>query len=244
MNILLLIAAALFMLAVATGCGTRRHGIATTSRTGQKPVPSHIPIDPSSMSAPTVQLLSEADTWLGVPYRYGGEDRSGIDCSALVLQIYGRSLSIRVPRNSLKQYEFCDRIDRKDLIPGDLVFFSTPSSKSIGHVGIYVGDDMMVHASSSRGVTVSAITSDYYRRHFKGAGRVGSYYAMVDTASLPRISAPVALPTAPENSPEQPILVAATDSVSESVIVADPRASVLDRYREQPIDSVLNAYFE
>lgn len=164
------------------GSGCRSHHVsAGRGSAASRPAPvQHIDYNDSRLQAPAVALLREADSWIGVPYRYGGDTRKGVDCSALVLNVFEKSLSIKMPRNSRKQAEFCSSVSRDNLIEGDLLFFSTPSSREIGHVGIYIGNDCMIHSSSSRGVIVSRITDDYYRRHFKKAGRVDAYVAMLD----------------------------------------------------------------
>ena len=165
-----------------SGSGCRSHHVSAGRGSAvSRPAPvQHIDYNDSRLQAPAVALLREADSWIGVPYRYGGDTRKGVDCSALVLNVFEKSLSIKMPRNSRKQAEFCSSVSRDNLIEGDLLFFSTPSSREIGHVGIYIGNDCMIHSSSSRGVIVSRITDDYYRRHFKKAGRVDAYVAMLD----------------------------------------------------------------
>ena len=118
-------------------------------------------------------LLAEAYTWVGTPYRYGGQSRSGADCSGFVLQVYLNALQIKLPRSSSAQAEYCRNVKRSDLRPGDLVFFSIGKKKGgVNHVGLYVGNNMMLHASGSRGVMVSSLDEPYFRRHYHSAGRV------------------------------------------------------------------------
>ena len=109
---------------------------------------------------------------IGPPYKYGGESRKGTDCSGLTMVVYRDVAGIKIPRNSGKQQEFCSRISRNALSPGDLVFFSSSRKGSVSHVGIYAGSGKFIHASSSRGVILSSLDEDYYRRHFHSAGRV------------------------------------------------------------------------
>ncbi|OHV12874.1 C40 family peptidase [Kushneria phosphatilytica] len=114
-------------------------------------------------------LLSEADAWTGTPYRYGGETRSGIDCSALVQRIYRDSFDISLPRTTAGQVLEGQRIERKELQPGDLIFFR-PSS--VGrHVGIYVDNGLFLHASSSSGVRLSRLDNPYWVSHYWQARR-------------------------------------------------------------------------
>lgn len=131
-------------------------------------------------------LITEANKWLGTPYRYGGNTRNGVDCSGFVLQVYNNALDIKLPRNSAKQYEFCSQVKPSDLIAGDLVFFATSrGSSGVSHVGLYVGDGKMIHASSSKGVIVTNITDDYYKRTFVGAGRVEAYQQLLAASAKP-----------------------------------------------------------
>jgi cell wall-associated NlpC family hydrolase len=114
-------------------------------------------------------IVSEAFSWLGTPYRYGGDDRSGVDCSGLVSQVYG-ALGISVPRTSRTQFENSERVKTDKLQQGDLIFFS--NGAIVNHVGIYIGNGEMIHASSSRGVIKQAVSDEYYTRRFAGVGRV------------------------------------------------------------------------
>lgn len=117
-------------------------------------------------------VVKEAESWIGVKYRYAGNDRGGVDCSGLVVQVYLGAASVALPRNSGKQYEFCTPVPKRNMLPGDLIFFSTPSSPSVGHVGIFIGGDVMIHSSSKRGVEYRSITEPYYIKHYIGSGRI------------------------------------------------------------------------
>jgi cell wall-associated NlpC family hydrolase len=115
------------------------------------------------------QLLSSSKKWLGTPYQYGGTTRSGVDCSAFVLNVYN-DLGYTVPRTSIEQYEFTKKVSSSDKHVGDLVFFRRGSD--VGHVGIYVGSNKMIHASTSRGVIIQDLDNEYLKRTFAGFGRV------------------------------------------------------------------------
>ncbi|MDE6394515.1 MAG: C40 family peptidase, partial [Duncaniella sp.] len=132
------------------------------------------------LDAPSEALLSEARSWLGVPYKYGGNDRRGVDCSGFVLQVYQKALDIPLPRSSREQQEYCKATTKGRLIPGDLIFFATDKDKErISHVGIFVGDNLMIHASTSKGVVISDLSSDYYTRTYAGSGIVERYHDML-----------------------------------------------------------------
>jgi len=137
------------------------------------------------------RIVEEARSWVGTPYRYGGESRNGTDCSGMVMNVYRDVAGIKLPRNSARQAEYCRRIKRSELQPGDLVFFTSRKGKGINHVGIYVGNGCFVHASSSRGVIVSDLDQNYYARTYHSSGRVpglenGRKESDEDSAKRPR----------------------------------------------------------
>lgn len=117
-------------------------------------------------------LYSFIDDWMGTPYRLGGTTRRGIDCSAFMQEIYNSIYKFRLPRTSRDQYQIATKINAKDhLREGDLVFFKI-RSKAISHVGIYLADGKFAHASSSKGVIISSLDQDYWRKYYVGGGRV------------------------------------------------------------------------
>lgn len=130
---------------------------------------------PMSDSPVARRLVAEAREWLGTPYKYGGETKSGADCSGFVMKVYHKVTGLKLPRNSAAQCDYCNKIKKEELETGDLVFFSSNASKGrVAHVGMYVGDGIMIHASSSRGVIETDINSDYFVRHYVASGRVPS----------------------------------------------------------------------
>jgi cell wall-associated NlpC family hydrolase len=123
----------------------------------------------SSGAAVTSAIRQRGDDWLGVRYRFGGESRSGIDCSAFTRQIFRETFGMELPRNTALQVQEGVSVQRQDIAPGDLVFFRRGGTR---HVGIYLGDNEFIHASASRGVTISNMDEDYYRRYYWTARRV------------------------------------------------------------------------
>ncbi len=120
-----------------------------------------------------IPLYEESAKWLGTPYKYAGNTRSGCDCSGLVGQIYLAVYGKQLQRNSAQiMYKNCDEISQSKLKSGDLVFFSTGGGSKINHVGIFLKEDKFIHASSSKGVIVSSMQERYYQRTFICAGRV------------------------------------------------------------------------
>lgn len=118
-------------------------------------------------------LIKEAKSWIGTKYKYGGHSRSGTDCSGFVMQVYKAVYDFKLPRTSRDQHDFCNKINKKDLKVGDLVFFATgKSSSKVSHVGLYIGNGEFIHASSSKGVIITDLNKNYYVRTFVSAGRV------------------------------------------------------------------------
>lgn len=166
-----------------SSCGSARKATsgATTSSVSRpkRPDSGGIPM-PSTLDSHTRSLLEEARGWLGVKYAYGGHSKSGTDCSGMVMELFGSAAGIKLPRNSREQHKFCKKVDKKELVPGDLVFFANNlRTGRIGHVGLYVGDGLMVHASTSRGVIVSGLGEDYWTKHYVAGGRVEDFYKRV-----------------------------------------------------------------
>lgn len=117
-------------------------------------------------------LLETAYSWLGTPYLWGGNDKEGVDCSGFVLQVYLKATGIGLPRTSAQQAEWCAKADPESLEVGDLMFFTGKDSTRVSHVGMYVGEGKMIHSSSSRGVVIDRLDTDYWVRHLHSAGRV------------------------------------------------------------------------
>ena len=114
-------------------------------------------------------ILTEGQNWLGIPYRWGGTTRRGIDCSAFVQQFVRKTFEIELPRTTATQVHRGVRVDRKDRVAGDLVFFRRRGTR---HVGVYIGGGDFIHASSSRGVTVSTMDSGYWARYYWQTRRI------------------------------------------------------------------------
>jgi len=108
--------------------------------------------------------------WKGVPYRYGGTTKQGIDCSAFVAHTFRHGLGVELPRTVRAQSRRGQRIDRDELSMGDLLFFRT--GRSSEHVGIYLERGEFMHASRRRGVMISRLSNRYWRAKFVQARRV------------------------------------------------------------------------
>jgi len=130
-----------------------------------------MPVVTHSMNAMSRTVVSDAMSYMGVPYVFGGNTpSSGFDCSGYVRYVFANA-GIYLPRTADVQYNCGYAVSTSELAPGDLVFFET-YCPGPSHVGIYVGDGNFIHASSSRGVTISSLSSSYYSAHYLGARRV------------------------------------------------------------------------
>jgi peptidoglycan DL-endopeptidase CwlO len=128
-----------------------------------------VPVEPIPRSA----IVETAMKLRGIPYRNGGSDPSGFDCSGFVQWVFAQN-GVLLPREVREQYDAGQKIDLRDVQPGDLVFFRTVS-RGASHVGVVIGGDQFVHAPSSTGVVrVERFTGSYWTRRFVGARRIES----------------------------------------------------------------------
>ena len=126
-----------------------------------------------SASTDKDKILMEIIKYMDTPYMYGGANKNGIDCSAYTQAVFSNALSISLGRSARDQFQEGEVIkDKSQLEFGDLVFFNTRRRVKPGHVGIYIGDDLFAHASSSNGVIVSSLDESYYQKRYMGARRV------------------------------------------------------------------------
>lgn len=118
-------------------------------------------------------ILKESFNFLNMPYRLGGTGKSSIDCSTLVRRVYEK-VGIKLPNTSSQQFKEGKPVKKEEIEEGDLVFFyRRGSGGSIGHVGIYIGDNLFIHASSNeKKVTIASLENSYFRRNFAGARRL------------------------------------------------------------------------
>jgi cell wall-associated NlpC family hydrolase len=113
------------------------------------------------------KIVDTAKQYLGVPYVWGGSTPSGFDCSGLTQYVF-RAHGINLPRTTKEQWTVGKSISKSQLEIGDLVFFANTYTSGISHVGIYVGDNQFIHASSSKGVIISSLSNTYWAAHYYG----------------------------------------------------------------------------
>ena len=128
----------------------------------------------SRITSTTSELVVTAMGFLGVPYRRGGNsaETGGFDCSGFVKAIYEQTVGLVLPRRAEQQAAATQAVDKRDLQPGDLVFFNT-MRRAFSHVGIYVGDGKFIHSPKPGAeVRVENMGANYWQRRFDGARRV------------------------------------------------------------------------
>lgn len=116
-------------------------------------------------------LLKTVDSWLGVPYEYGGCSKNGTDCSCLIHNIYKEVYNVELPRISEDISNKAKKINKENASAGDLFFFKISKDK-VSHIGLHISRGYFVHASSSNGVMINHIDEKYYRNAFSFAGRI------------------------------------------------------------------------
>ncbi len=150
------------VLSLLPGCATRR----VSPRT-----PSGFPETTAGSSEAIGALVQTALALQGTPYRNGGVDSSGFDCSGFVQYVFGQH-GVALPRSVREQFQAGIAVPRDGVVPGDLVFFATTAAGA-SHVGIMVSGDAFVHAPSERGaVRVESLNGEYWARRYLGARRI------------------------------------------------------------------------
>ncbi len=137
---------------------------------------SHSAVPLSGAKAPAdkindQKMMDVILAYLGTPYAYGGDSKSGIDCSAFTSAVYDQSENVQLQRTAADQVKEGTPVSFEDLKFGDLMFFNTTGANP-SHVGIYIGDDLFAHASEAFGVTISSIESSYYKKRYTESRRI------------------------------------------------------------------------
>lgn len=138
--------------------------------------PQDAPLTPQEKVEETLErnLLNELKSWMGTPYKYGGNTRNGVDCSGLVCQVYQTVYGKQMNRRSQDQYlyDIAQYLNGNQLKTGDLVFFSIGKRKGdVNHVGIYLDEYKFVHAGN-HGVVIDDLRKDYWIKYWTAGGRI------------------------------------------------------------------------
>jgi cell wall-associated NlpC family hydrolase len=112
-------------------------------------------------------IVNTAKKYLGVSYKYGGNDPGGFDCSGFTMYVYKKN-RIRIPRSTNEQFTSGKRVKIREANPGDLVFFDI-NGRGISHVGIYTGNYRFIHAPrTGKNVSYANLKNPYWKKRFKG----------------------------------------------------------------------------
>ena len=118
-----------------------------------------------------IPLYSFIDDWYGVPYKYGGKNKSGIDCSNFTSTLYSSVYKKTLSGNSSSIYNMCKSLSKNDLQEGDLVFFKIETN-DISHIGVYLQNNKFVHATTKKGIMIDDLDEPYYKKYFYKGGRI------------------------------------------------------------------------
>ena len=161
----------LLLSSLLTACGSIRPAPRYTDSTDAGAVVRELEL---RRRATPNRLARVVDGYLGIPYKWGGTTRAGMDCSAFTRAIFRETYGVELPRTSKQMYGVGWAIPQgQDLKPGDLVFFkNTYSGPGVSHVGIYLCEGRFAHASSSKGGTITPLNNPYFQPRYVGARRV------------------------------------------------------------------------
>ena len=116
------------------------------------------------------KLEAQFKVYKGTPYKYGGIDKRGFDCSGYVNKVYKDALNIQLPRTTKEIAQLGKKVSKSKLKIGDLVFFRP--SRKYRHVGIYMGNDLFMHSSTSKGIIKSSLKNEYWKRKYRFSKRI------------------------------------------------------------------------
>jgi cell wall-associated NlpC family hydrolase len=161
-----LLLALISLAVILTGCA----GSHDSRKSAEYSSPVRKSVDISNTDNIKRRLYSQFKEWKSVKYKLGGLSKRGIDCSGFVYLTYLKRFGIELPRTTELQARNGRKISKRKLKAGDLVFFKT--SSKVKHVGIYIEDGKFIHASTSRGVTISSLQNSYWSRKYWKSVRI------------------------------------------------------------------------
>ena len=116
------------------------------------------------------KLESQFQSYKGIKYKYGGTDKRGFDCSGFTQKVYSNAFNIQLPRTTEEIAKLGKKVSKRKLKPGDLVFFRP--SRKYRHVGVFVGNDLFMHSSTSKGIIKSSLDNPYWKKKYRFAKRI------------------------------------------------------------------------
>ncbi|MBS1548616.1 MAG: C40 family peptidase [Bacteroidetes bacterium] len=162
----------IFSFLFLVSCGTSKvvhtkNSTQTTKSENIRKLESHFR---GSNSKTVNSIIKNSESFLGTPYRFGGNDSSGMDCSGLVCTVFSQN-NVKLPRRSEDQGKQGLRVNIEKIKPGDLLFFATSGGSKVSHVGIVydIGNDgeiKFIHASTSKGVIISSLNEKYWNKAY------------------------------------------------------------------------------
>ncbi|MBS1651609.1 MAG: C40 family peptidase [Bacteroidetes bacterium] len=162
---------------IASSCRHHKHVQKTTSKVNNETVkPSEqnqltLKLNINEHEIKKSKLYSFIDAWYGVPYKYGGCQKTGVDCSCFTQNLFKEVYTKNIARTAGDVYKQCKKIKGDSYEEGDLLFFKT-DGKTISHVGVYLKNGKFVHSSTSKGVMISDLNENYYKKCFYAAGKL------------------------------------------------------------------------
>ncbi len=166
MTILFKIIIILSSIAVFFSCSQKQHKFEIIDNNKQTISNSKIP----DVNTVKNMILKEFEEWEGTPHKMGGNSKRGIDCSGFVHHIYTKLFNLNVPRTTRQFFTTGIAINKLQLKPGDLVAFRPHSYPR--HVGIYIGNNKFIHASTTKGVMMSDLGNPYWKKYYVMSRRI------------------------------------------------------------------------
>jgi lipoprotein Spr len=127
-------------------------------------------LDTDESKIDNLKLYSFIDEWYGVPYKYGGQNKKGIDCSNFASTLYSSVYKKTLTGSSASIFAQCKTVSKNNLTEGDLVFFKIEGDK-VSHIGVYLQNNKFVHATTKKGVMIDDLDEAYYKKYYFKSGR-------------------------------------------------------------------------
>ena len=156
-------------------CGSSKKAVISVTSNKAKPAKiketyaAKLGVDKAEID--NVALYEFINDWYGVPYQYGGKSKKGVDCSGFATLLFENVYRKNIGGTAESIYEQCKTISEAKLREGDLVFFKI-DSKKITHIGVYLQNNKFVHASTKKGIMISDMGEEYFKKYYYKSGRL------------------------------------------------------------------------